>query len=420
MARTLNNEILKNERRARLNGNGGHGRGQVKVKLSEIRKRKSSLQNWRKKADKFPRAVFMDSSDDESQGPTTGAAPPATSVQTSCYPTVASKKSEVDNSWKIPNSLGPPPETSPCNPNKKKRTSESNNSKEAAGNVQRGSSPDAAIDLDEFDDDSEVTTSNGLQGNQRSFRIEGYPNPPEVTDSSVPTEESNSDFDDSSLKISRRNLQTHKRKWASVPGEKQFALESSDSEDETPTERVSWGSSKDRTAKAGDHRCHYVTQKNRACRYVAVYNSDFCNKHLRCDRSSSLPNGSSDTSSGKRKGATLPVRSSESGSEIESVNHDSQNDEDPNEERPYRHKEFMELWSRAEDMFGVNTDEIENTRLVRGANYKVSPSDTDGQSKAQYGRLLPRAMKVRMFNTLWTISFDLLSKIVVSCLLLYL
>jgi hypothetical protein len=52
------------------------------------------------------------------------------------------------------------------------------------------------------------------------------------------------------------------------------------------------------------------------------------------------------------------------------------------------------MWHECEEYFGEMTDEIESTRRVRGANSKMAPGDTDGQLKAQYGRLLPRAMKV--------------------------
>jgi len=47
-------------------------------------------------------------------------------------------------------------------------------------------------------------------------------------------------------------------------------------------------------------------------------------------------------------------------------------------------------------MIGQNTEEIEKSKRVRAANYKMDPNDTDGQLKAQYGRLLPGAMKKMM------------------------
>lgn len=38
-------------------------------------------------------------------------------------------------------------------------------------------------------------------------------------------------------------------------------------------------------------------------------------------------------------------------------------------------------------------DEVEDSRLIKRANNTMSPTDTDGQVKAQYGRVLPHAMK---------------------------
>ena len=67
------------------------------------------------------------------------------------------------------------------------------------------------------------------------------------------------------------------------------------------------------------------------------------------------------------------------------------------EARPYSHREFLTMWKKCEEFVGESTDDIESTRYVRGANKSLSPEDTDGQIKAQYGRLLPRAMKVRKF-----------------------
>lgn len=71
--------------------------------------------------------------------------------------------------------------------------------------------------------------------------------------------------------------------------------------------------------------------------------------------------------------------------------------------RPYKYREFIQMWTDGEEYFGEGTDEIESTRRVRGANSRVSPEDTDGQLKAQYGRLLPSAMKVCHY-CFWTSS----------------
>jgi hypothetical protein len=71
------------------------------------------------------------------------------------------------------------------------------------------------------------------------------------------------------------------------------------------------------------------------------------------------------------------------------------------EARPYTHREFLKMWKKCEEFVGESTDDIETTKHVRGANHSLSPEDTDGQTKAQYGRLLPRAMKVR--NRFWEV-----------------
>ena len=80
---------------------------------------------------------------------------------------------------------------------------------------------------------------------------------------------------------------------------------------------------------------------------------------------------------------------------VSNDSYDDESDESDSEERPYKHKEFLQMWRRCEEYCGEMTEEIESTRRVRGANNRMAPEDTNGQLKAQYGRLLPRAMKVR-------------------------
>jgi hypothetical protein len=64
--------------------------------------------------------------------------------------------------------------------------------------------------------------------------------------------------------------------------------------------------------------------------------------------------------------------------------------------KSYTHSEFLSMWHRCEELFGEGTDEIESSRRVRASNQKMNPDDTDGQLKAQYGRLLPLGMKKMM------------------------
>jgi hypothetical protein len=87
--------------------------------------------------------------------------------------------------------------------------------------------------------------------------------------------------------------------------------------------------------------------------------------------------------------------SSEASSDSEESSSESESSEDGNNvPRTYKYKEFLKMWRECEEYCGELTDEIESTRRVRGANSNMNPEDTDGQLKAQYGRLLPRAMTV--------------------------
>ena len=62
---------------------------------------------------------------------------------------------------------------------------------------------------------------------------------------------------------------------------------------------------------------------------------------------------------------------------------------------PYTYTEFLGMWTKCEEeKLHQRIDDIEATHHVRGANSRMCPEDTDGQAKAQYGRLLPLAMKV--------------------------
>ena len=58
----------------------------------------------------------------------------------------------------------------------------------------------------------------------------------------------------------------------------------------------------------------------------------------------------------------------------------------------YSHKEFFNMWKNWEKKT-ERMDEVEDSRLIKRANNTMSPTDTDGQVKAQYGRVLPHAMK---------------------------
>ena len=146
--------------------------------------------------------------------------------------------------------------------------------------------------------------------------------------------------------------------------------------------------------RKGQFRCIAVSSRGQLCPYQSVNDTVYCFCHAELSQvffqSSSPPSLPSPT-----------VAAAKNAEETESDSDDSSEDDDSNEGtegRPYRFKEFMRMWHECEEYFGEMTDEIESTRRVRGANSRMSPEDTNGQLKAQYGRLLPRAMKVSKNN----------------------
>lgn len=68
-----------------------------------------------------------------------------------------------------------------------------------------------------------------------------------------------------------------------------------------------------------------------------------------------------------------------------SVSDDHDDEEDEEESRPLTTGEFHDCWQRVEKNMGLTTREIEDGRLVKEANHKIS---SENQSKAQYGRLM--------------------------------
>jgi hypothetical protein len=66
---------------------------------------------------------------------------------------------------------------------------------------------------------------------------------------------------------------------------------------------------------------------------------------------------------------------------------------------PYNLKQFKIMWKQVEVNLGLTTEAIESGKLIRGANRKMDSEETDVQSKAQYGRLLPSATNVRINYT---------------------
>jgi len=67
----------------------------------------------------------------------------------------------------------------------------------------------------------------------------------------------------------------------------------------------------------------------------------------------------------------------------------------------YSIEEFKEMWESVEVDIGLTTEDIEEGRLVRGANSKILKRDGTNQLKAQYGRILPNATNLlfeKIFN----------------------
>jgi hypothetical protein len=151
------------------------------------------------------------------------------------------------------------------------------------------------------------------------------------------------------------------------------------------------------TGKKRQFRCTALSGTGQLCPYQSASKATYCFWHTELNQASLQ-----DSSPTKSYGSDSETASAES-----SINENADSDRDSDSELsyeeegdtiagPYKFKEFMKMWHGCEEYFGEMTDEIESTRRVRGANSRMSPEDTDGQLKAQYGRLLPRAMKVRL------------------------
>ena len=79
----------------------------------------------------------------------------------------------------------------------------------------------------------------------------------------------------------------------------------------------------------------------------------------------------------------------------ESVSDNEEEGEEPFP-RPYRDHDYAKILKDLEDYTQEATRDLEETKAVRGANYAMNRKDSLDQGKAQYGRLLTRA--IRMLN----------------------
>eukprot|EP00526_Cylindrotheca_closterium_P006460 CAMPEP_0113625038 /NCGR_PEP_ID=MMETSP0017_2-20120614/12923_1 /TAXON_ID=2856 /ORGANISM="Cylindrotheca closterium" /LENGTH=607 /DNA_ID=CAMNT_0000535119 /DNA_START=14 /DNA_END=1837 /DNA_ORIENTATION=+ /assembly_acc=CAM_ASM_000147 len=147
------------------------------------------------------------------------------------------------------------------------------------------------------------------------------------------------------------------------------------------------------TGRNGQYRCIGLNNRGELCGNQAVNDTVYCYTHAEviyevsggATAETELDNSTDDRSESSSAKSCSTVSDEETG------------DSGP---RPFKYKEFIQMWTDGEEYFGEGTDEIESTRRVRGANSRVSPEDTDGQLKAQYGRLLPSAMKILMSKVL--------------------
>ena len=154
---------------------------------------------------------------------------------------------------------------------------------------------------------------------------------------------------------------------------------------EEPTE---FDHSKDRLffAKGNRLQCHYEARDGRRCPYQRKRGTDiYCYGHdiLTPQVLASMA-----------KSGIKIDSSSDDDDDSSTSDDDNERSSSMRQPRTYTHREFLKMWKNFEKFY-MSTDEIENSKQVRSANQSMCPEDTDGQAKAQYGRLLPAAMKVR-------------------------
>jgi SAM-dependent methyltransferase len=165
-------------------------------------------------------------------------------------------------------------------------------------------------------------------------------------------------------------------------------------------------------------RCRATTLRGRQCAHCAVNSTLYCNRHVSFGGSKGgtpESKASATASIALLEAAVMagvdtseqPLDYDTSDSEASDSDNASPKEEDDTAERSYNHNEFLEMWKACEEYCGEMTEEIESTRRVRGANSKISVEDSDGQLKAQYGRLLPRAMKVRIVTLILCTCFGI-------------
>ena len=135
-------------------------------------------------------------------------------------------------------------------------------------------------------------------------------------------------------------------------------------------------------------------EKGKQCSRMAASGNILCRECLQLTKFGLEPSKDSrpsnaDSSSNDSDSSSSATFSSDSDSEDSLVSDDTNYDAYC---MAYTHKEFFDMWKNWEKKT-ERMDEVEDSRLIKRANNTMSPTDTDGQVKAQYGRVLPHAMK---------------------------
>jgi hypothetical protein len=202
------------------------------------------------------------------------------------------------------------------------------------------------------------------------------------------------------------------------------SIDSEEEEEETWEEPEEYDHSSDTlfdADKGDEERCNYVSKTGEKCPYrtsdAKNCSSVYCHGHFPLmKRLESILEDEDGPKAPEQSDDSIHDDSSDEEDVDEQGNNNSMyiNAQINGEPRPYTHKEFLAMWRYCEEYCGQVIDDIENTKQVRSANKSMCPEDTDGQAKAQYGRLLPRAMKVRRrtyYNFCLLLESFLLSKL---------
>ena len=167
--------------------------------------------------------------------------------------------------------------------------------------------------------------------------------------------------------------------------------------------------SKDRlfSAKGTRLQCHFESRDGTRCLYQRKKGTDiYCHGH----------DVLTPQVLARMAKSGVKIDSSDDGDSSTSGESGDENEARPSigEPRTYTHREFLKMWKNFENFY-MSTDEIENSKQIRSANQSMCPDDTDGQEKAQYGRLLPAAMKVRRPPSKTVAGFQVAHRIVGFC-----